>query len=299
MNSFALVLGESLIDAIGQTECPGGSPMNLAVGLSRLGRPTILATWFATDQRGQAIAAHLSNSGVELLPGSSAASKTSLAKVTLTEDGTANYHFDLEWQLPPLADDLKPLVSHCGSIGAILQPGAEDVLATVGRLKDISSISYDPNLRPQIMGSAAQVRSRVEELAALSDIIKASTEDLNWLYPGTPAEETVQRWSAAGTALVVLTRGEQGCLGLSQSSQAEQPAPTATVIDTVGAGDAFMAGLLHGLWQHNLLGPTNHSALSQLDQPRLSQLLDLASQVAGRTLSRPGADPPWLDDLSS
>ena len=301
MTDTALVLGEALVDIVpsgsGVAEHPGGSPLNVAVGLGRLGHAVTLGTWIGDDPRGRAILDHLAASGVTVLPGSTGAPRTSSASVAFDAAGTAHYTFDLTWELPPLPA-ATPLVAHTGSIGAALHPGADSVLAALRALQPTTSISYDPNTRPQIM-DRDQVLPLAEAFVALADVVKASDEDLAWLYPGVPPETAARAWLDTGPSLVILTQGPAGVVGLTRTLRIAHPAPSVTVADTVGAGDAFMAGLLHGLWQADLLGANRRTALGQLDSPTLAHLLELASAVAAITLSRPGADPPRLAELTA
>jgi fructokinase len=294
----AIVIGESLIDIVpgrdGPAEHPGGSPMNVAVGLARLGRRTQLATWFGRDARGRTIAAHLAASNVGVLAGSDQAERTPTAEVIFDSHGSARYVFDLTWSPPPLPAGAAPLVAHAGSVGAALQPGAGDVLAALAELRSRgASVSFDPNCRPQIIGPADGVRPLLERFVAVADVVKASDEDLAWLYPGADPLVSARGWLAAGPSLLVLTMGARGVIGLTKNHRVDEPAPDVRVVDTVGAGDAFMAGLLHGLWAAGLLG----GPIGQMDETAMRQVLALASKVSAVTLTRAGADPPWRSEL--
>jgi len=296
---FCLVIGESLIDIVPGDhtleEYPGGSPMNVAAGLGRLGRPTRLATWFGHDARGRLIAEHLAQSHVALVPGSDDAARTSTATVTFDTAGTAHYAFDLEWQMPSLAGLPIPLVAHAGSLGTALLPGADDVLTAVASLgRSGATISFDPNVRPAIVGEAGD---RFERFVRVADIVKVSDEDLDCLYPGTDPLEAAKAWLGLGPALVVLTRGANGAVGLTAKDTITVAAPHVQVIDTVGAGDSFMAGLLHSLWDADLIGPGRRDELATLSADRLQPILELATNVAAITLTRAGANPPWAAEL--
>jgi fructokinase len=299
----ALVLGESLIDIVpssdGPQGYPGGSPMNVAVGLARLGHPTTLATWIGKDENGHAILSHIEESGVILLPGSDEAERTPTAEVIFNESGSAQYVFDLTWELPPIPDSLAPEVIHLGSIGATLEPGGSDVLAAVRSNPARATITYDPNARPQIIGPADSVRDPMEAYVLVSDVVKVSHEDLAWLYPQTDPIVSARRWAATGPSLVVLTRGADSVLAFAASgAEAEGAAPPVDVVDTVGAGDSFMAALIHGLWGLNMLGASGRPALQAISPDDIETLLALAGRAASITVSRAGANPPWLDELS-
>ena len=294
----ALVIGESLIDVLpGVGGRAGGSPMNVAVGLARLGRPTLLATWFGRDSYGALIDQHLRQSGVSLVPESNAAQRTSSAEVVFDEHGSARYVFDLTWQMPSLPNDLAPIVVHTGSIGAALQPGADQVLDALRRLRAHTIVSYDPNCRPQIIGPADGVRALMESFVGVADIVKASDEDLAWLYPAVDPLESARAWLAAGPSLVVLTQGAAGVTAMSQAATVEVPAPRVELADTVGAGDSLMAALLDGLWGLGFLDASRRDDLASMPPSTLERLMLYASRAAGITLSRPSADPPWRSEL--
>jgi len=297
---YALVIGESLIDVVGNTRHPGGSPMNMAVGLGRLGRPVELATWFGRDDDGRLLAQHLATSHVEVVPGSDGADHTSTAQVRFDEAGSASYIFDLDWQLPRAfvqdASAPVPVVVHAGSIGAARQPGVTDVLTVVERLAAHTAVSFDANIRPQIIGPVDEVRPLAERFVGLADVVKASDEDLEWLYPGVQPIASARRWADGAPSLVVLTKGADGVTAITAGGEIDVPAPGVQVADTVGAGDAFMAGLLHALWGAGLLG-ANSTALRDIDETTLRHALDVATRVAAITLSRPGADPPTIEEL--
>src|SRR3954464_3333634 len=194
-----LVVGEALVDILvradgAETEHPGGSPLNVAIGLSRLGRDTHLLTRIGQDERGHSVLSHLASSGVRLVEGSVLPVTTATAAATLAPDGSATYEFDLQWELGEATLPPAPVAVHTGSIAAVLQPGASAVERVVHDHRHESTISYDPNARPLLMGDAADVRGRVEDLVAVSDVVKVSDEDAGWLCPDESAEEVATRW---------------------------------------------------------------------------------------------------------
>ena len=301
--SGVLVVGEALVDVVVRpdgsvSEHPGGSPLNVAIGLARLGRETHLLTRLGSDQRGRAVLAHLERSGVRVVAGSVLPVPTATAAATLAPDGSATYEFDLHWELGPASLPAAPAAVHTGSIAAVLEPGASAVQQIVHDHRDRGvTISYDPNARPLLMGRAADVRGRVEGLVAASDLVKLSDEDAAWLSPEEPAEELATRWLGLGPAIVVLTRGGTGMLALCRAGRVEVPAPHVDVADTVGAGDSAMAGLLDGLWQHDLLGAGARPALAAVRPQVLAAVVGHAARAAAITVSRPGADPPTRAQL--
>lgn len=292
-------LGEALVDVVirdGQTlgEHVGGSPFNVACGLARLDHPTTLACWVARDERGEGIIAAAGANGLALAPGSDDADRTSTAQAVLDEQGKATYTFDLTWQLPELTgmDDVAHV--HTGSIGATLEPGGQQVIDALKAVHGHASISYDPNARPAIMGSPDEVLGRIEEIISLSTLVKASDEDIAWLHPDVDLDDVLSQWMDMGPSLVVATRGELGArVLLGDGSFHDVPPMKVALVDTVGAGDSFMAGLVSGLLDADLLG--GEGAAERLRTANWGQIrsaLDRAAATSGITVSRAGAYGP-------
>src|SRR3954451_8707537 len=249
MGRGVLVVGESLVDIV-QTrsgtlhEYAGGSAANVAVALARLDRPVRLATSFAADHHGEMIAEHLAGAGVTLACDPGAVERTSTARATIGTAGAADYTFDIDWRLLPVPDDEDPLVAHTCSLGAVLLPGADDVLALLTRLRDRATRSYDVTARPAVTGTGSDVAARVERMVAVADLVKASDEDLEALYPGRAHAESAAALLALGPAAVVVTRGAEGALWLDRVGSVEVEPRQVTVADTIGAGDTFGAALI-------------------------------------------------------
>jgi len=301
----AVVVGEALVDVVrrldgGVEEHPGGSPANVAIGLGRLGRPVELLTWFGHDPYGELVRGHLEESAVHIVAGSDGAVSTPVAIATLDAAGAATYTFDLDWQVPATARLPRDVVvMHSSTIGAALAPGGAAVLDILAAARERSTVTYDPNIRPALLGAAAQARPLVERLVGLADVIKASDEDLDWLEPGVTAGDVAARWAAAGPALVVVTRGGAGVLAVTAGGvSVEVAAEKVTVADTVGAGDSFMSGLIDGLWTAGLLGADRRVALAAIDADTLTGILRRSARIAAITVSRAGANPPWSPELS-
>lgn len=299
---FAFIIGEALIDAVTTTdgvtkEHPGGSPANVALTLGRLGRSAHLLTWIGQDVRGRTIEQWLQESRVHIEPASAGARATSLAHASLSASGSATYQFDLEWDLPPVQVPAGAVIAHTGSIAAILQPGGAKVRALLEAARDTATITYDPNMRPTLMGSPDEVRPHVETYVGLSDVVKASDEDLEWLYPGIDPRDVARRWQAGGPALVVVTFGGEGAFAVTSQDELTVAAPQTTVADTVGAGDSFMGALLHGLWEQGLVGSVERQNLHAINSATLETVLLQCTKVAAVTVSRAGANPPWLAEL--
>ena len=306
--ALVTVIGESLVDIIedprqGNTARethPGGSPLNVAVGCARLGLQTQLVTHFAEDPYGQLIAKHLEKNGVETIVGGS--QPTSTAVATLDDAGAARYTFAISWDIngasiPALAATESCVHVHTGSIATVLPPGSTSVMGLIQGARHHATISFDPNCRPAISPDKAAARKQAEDFVASSDIVKASDEDLRWLYPHRSLEESMNAWLALGPALVALTRGANGPVLLSGCGRVDVTGETVTVADTVGAGDSFMAALISGLMQLNALGTAGRERLHGITQDQLHALARYANKAAGITCSRPGANPPGLADL--
>ncbi|WP_238992782.1 PfkB family carbohydrate kinase [Jiangella aurantiaca] len=276
---------------------PGGSPANVALTLGRLGCDVRLATWIGADQGGGAVRAWLRESGVRLVPGSGAAPRTPVAVATLDGTGVASYDFDLTWDLPRGVAVNGLAAVHTGSIAAVLQPGGRAVVDLIRRARAHATITYDPNLRPALLGPRQAVLRRVEECVGLADVVKVSDEDLAWLFPGSDAMAVGRRWLAAGPSIVVVTFGGNGAAAVAACGTVETAAPRVAVVDTVGAGDSFMGALIHGLCRAGLLGAGRRDRLRAVDGPMLTSLLEHGVGVAAVTVGRAGADPPRLADL--
>jgi fructokinase len=301
-----VVIGELLVDIVhtpdGRTaEHVGGSPANVALGLSRLGHDTWFATLVGTDERGVRCREHVEAGGVRLLPGSTSPSHpTSTAAATLDAAGAATYVFDLHWNLPPVQLPEGTGHLHIGSIGTTLTPGDAEVTDAVHRARAAGTVSYDPNMRPTIMGSPDAVRPRVEELVALSDVVKCSEDDIEWLYPGESPSQVMARWAGLGAALTVVTLGPRGVTWRAASGDEDsEPAQDVRVVDTVGAGDSFMAGLVSGLLDDGLLGST--AARERLRAAGLAEVrpaVDRALATSGLTVRRAGAYAPTREEIA-
>ncbi|TNM26896.1 carbohydrate kinase [Streptomyces sedi] len=285
------VVGEALVDLLWRTgsrearAVPGGSPANVAVGLHRLERPATLLTSWGDDPPGALVAEHLAGTGVEVvrLPTGGPA-RTTVALAYLAADGSAHYDFLTSWA--PTALDLPEdtAVVHTGSLAVAVEPGASRVLelaaaqSALGRL-----VVADLNVRPAVLPDRSAYRALAERLAGEVRVLKASDEDLAWLYPDLTVGEAAETLRALGPELVVVTRGAEGALGLTAAHRVDVPAPAVAVVDTVGAGDAFQSALLDDLAGRGAV-PT--------DPAVLAAVLARCARCAALTCAREGADPP-------
>ena len=302
-----VVVGEALVDLVGQRGSrtmvahPGGSPANVALGLARLGDQVTLMTRLGQDAFGEMVAAHLKASGVRVDGGGDAGAKTSLAVASLAA-GVASYDFRIEWDIGDLAPlPVEARCIHTGSLATALAPGAGQVTDLLERERERGrvTISYDPNVRPALLGSPEDARPGIEHLVSLSDVVKVSDEDLRWLYPDRRDEDVARDWRALGAPLVVVTRGGEGVFAVTADLELNRPATPIDLVDTVGAGDSFTAGLLDGLGRADLIGGARRDALARIDESSLVSVLDEASLIASITCSRPGADPPTWSEVEA
>jgi fructokinase len=301
------VIGEAVVDLVQHrdgryTPHPGGSPLNVAVGLARLGQPTRIGARFARTRFGRLLRDHAVANGVDVSRAVDADEPASLAVVALNDDGSAEYEFYLtgtaDWQwsraeLTPLA--IGTAMLHTGSLASLLPPGAIEIAAIMreGR-RSGALVSFDPNIRPLVLGRADLVRGQVEALAAHAHVVKASDDDLAWLYPGESVEAVARRWLSLGPHLVVVTMGGAGAMAAFGDAVLRRPAPAVAVADTVGAGDAFMSGLLSALAEPKQ-SPVD--AVGELSDERVAAILDVAIRVAAITCTRAGANPPTAAEL--
>ena len=310
--------GEALVDLVpapvsGYYEfAPGGSPANVAVGLSRLGIPARMLARIADDMLGRRLRDHLGDNGVQLDHVVTATEQTSMAVVMVGPDGGPSYDFrvtgtaDWQWTPAELAHALDPgpagpvVALHSGSLALTTAPGDAALRALMARAAETATVSYDPNCRPGLMGTPAEVLGGVYELIAVADVVKVSLEDLEWLLPGTAPEKVIEDWLGRGPAIVAVTMGGDGVMaGTSAGLRTRRPGVPVTVIDTVGAGDTFSAAILAGLYRRGLLGADRRPALHEIDDSTLDALADESLLAAAITCSRRGADPPTAEDVEA
>lgn len=296
-----LVVGEALVDIVRRadgavTETPGGSPANVALTLGRLGRAPQLLSAVGADRRGEGVRNWLAASRVDLV--GTRLERTSTAQATLDARGAATYEFAIDWRLDA-ADAVGADVLHVGSIGAALDPGARSVSEIVDRHRGLALIGCDPNVRPSLIEDSTVSRERIRGLLARADVVKASDEDLAWLYPGVDAMTAARGLLRAGPVLVVMTQGSAGVVALRGGDELRVPAVPVDVVDTVGAGDTFMGALLDGLLQHGVSGSESRARLVALAHSALTGILHRCALAAAITVGRPGADPPTRAELDA
>jgi fructokinase len=298
-----LVIGESLVDVVTTSdgaieEHAGGSPANVAVALARLGANVEIATAYADDRLGRLLDVRFAEAGVRFAGNPHVLGHTSSAVATIDPTGAASYLFDIAGELSQ-PETMAPMLVHTGSLGAVLEPGSKVVSDTIARLASTATVSYDINARPAASGLSDALVKQIESLAATSDVVKASDEDLEALYPDRDVAASVQHLLGLGAGAVVETRGERGATCHTSIGQVDCPAEPVTVADTIAAGDSFCAAMLDGLRLKGLLGAENRDALRSLPLDSWRDVLSGAARAAAITVSRPGADPPSRAELDA
>jgi fructokinase len=287
-----VVVGEAIIDIIdtaaGPVEFPGGSGMNVAFGLGRLGVSTAFLTALGRDERSRTIQRHMDTAGVRLLPGAEHLDRTSTARALLDSSGSAEYEFDFEWNLPQISPTFLPKVLHTGSLASFMEPGATQVLSLLEHFSRRCLITYDPNIRPTLLNSQTEALRTFEHTVALATVVKLSTDDAQWLYPRTSPHDVARRLLDLGTGLAVITDGASGSYLRSNAAEIEVPAPPVLVKDTVGAGDSYMSSLIAGLIE---------DPEDDFGYGKLSRLGTASSLAAAITVGRHGANPPTRAEL--
>ena len=252
------------------------------------------------DAHGLAIARHLDASGVATTPDTIGLGSTSVALATIDADGAASYSFSIEWDPAPLDVATGSFDAlHVGSIGAALEPGATTVERLLCELQPTVTTSFDPNIRPQLLGSAAAAQPRVERLVALADIVKASDEDLAWLYPDDTVAQVMERWLALGPAVVVVTRGADGADALAASGPIHVMSPENHGRRHDWRGRLVHVGIACRLERPRPARRRTTADAARLTADQLTRVVQFAAGCAAITVSRPGADPPRRGDLPS
>lgn len=313
-----LVCGEALFDFFSQPDSgatdkkhsnklgfqaiAGGSPFNVAVGLSRLGVEAGFFAGLSTDYLGERLASVLKEEGVrdDFLLRFDA--PTTLAMVAVAADGSPHYSFRGEGcadrlpsveHLPTL--DAKVRGLHVGSFSLVVQPVADALLSLVRRESGKRLITFDPNVRLNPAPSIELWRSQVEKFAEHAHIIKVSDEDLSLLYPDTDAAAVAKGWLKHNCQWVILTRGRQGAtLFTRQLGEWSVPSREIETADTVGAGDTFQAALIAFLTERELDTP---ASLPTLGRETLTEMLNFAVAAAAVTCTRVGPDLPFRNQV--
>ena len=305
-----LCCGEALIDMIpattdaGEAFVPhaGGAIYNTAIGLGRLGADVAMVTGLSRDLFGQILQNGLVASGVETSKIVQSVRPTTLAFVKLV-DGHATYQFYdensagrmLQYEdIPSVPDDTKAM--YFGGISLACEPGADAYAALSDAESDQRLIMIDPNIRPGFIQDEARYRDRLAGMFTRADIVKVSDEDLDWIVTDVEGLSAQARaLQAMGPKVVIVTQGKDGaCAFLPGGVEVSVASQPTEVVDTVGAGDTFNAGVLAKLGELGLLSKSSVEAMS-LEQ--MHEVLAFGAKVAAVTVSRAGANPPWAHEL--
>ena len=280
----------------------GGSCLNVAIGMARLGAPTGFVGGISTDMFGRMMADHAMASGVELRYATRSDHQTTLAFVRIVA-GESHYAFyDAEtasrnWAYRPGSIPFEAVEAlHVGSTTLVNDKGAAETQALIADAKVHATISFDPNCRPNLVKDKPHYLARMAGLAASADIIRMSDVDFSYLYGEQPYQQRAHALLRQGASLVVITRGIHGAIAWHPGGgQIEVAAPKVKVVDTIGAGDSFQAALLFALHRQGRLG---RKQLPDIGADELRRALSFAANCAGLTCTRRGADPPWSREIS-
>ncbi len=305
-----LCCGEALIDMLPRTSTAGepafapyagGAVFNSAIALGRLGVPTEFFSGLSTDLFGEQIRRVLSESGVGTRHAALSPRPTTLAFVRL-QDGHATYTFYDENtagrmlsgdDLPTLGDDVDAMLF--GAISLIPEPCGSAYEALMRREHGRRVVMLDPNIRPGFIADRDAHLARMHRMIAMADIVKLSDDDLAWFGETGDAAEIAARWLDRGPRLVIVTGGSNGATAYGGAGAVSVDALRVEVVDTVGAGDTFNAGVLASLHDQGLL---NKEAVGVLSPEAIRAALTLGTKAAAVTVSRAGADPPWRRELA-
>lgn len=280
----------------------GGSCLNVAIGIARLGAPTGFVGGVSTDLFGRMIADHAAASNVELGLAARSDHQTTLAFVRIV-GGESHYAFydaqtatrNWTFRRGTIPFDTVEAV-HVGSTTLVNEQGAAETKALIADARASSTISFDPNCRPNLVKDKPGYLARMVEFAASADLIKMSDVDFAYLFGEEPYQQRASALLGRGTSLVVITRGNNGAIAWhGKAGQIEVEAPEVEVADTIGAGDSFQAALLFALHKQGRLA---RQQLKEIGADELRRALSFAANCAGLTCTRPGADPPWSHEVS-
>ena len=294
------VCGEALIDKISSggevREIPGGGPANTAHALARLAIKNEFIGGLSNDPYGQMMREQFVAAGVGLRFTPTLELPTCTANVTIAADGSATYNFIIDGTatfaydaktLPQVAREEVDAI-YFGTLASIVEPGASVLFEWMKGAAGKVPIIFDPNIRPSVMSDRDKYQAAVARFLQISDVVKASTDDIGWLYPDMHEFEVAKSWLEHGVKLVVITRGEAGLVGITSEHMVEVPGVKVDVVDTVGAGDTVGAILAEGIVTHGF-----ERALTA----ELSHILHRAVQASAITCSRQGAQPPYRNEL--
>lgn len=292
------VCGEVLVDRLGESSAVGGGPANTARAIARLGQEVEFIGGISTDVFGMRAIDEFIRDKVGLRHIYRSDKPTAIASVSVDSHGQAAYQFSTSetvtfdfshlWLPDPYRQ--KPSALHIGSLATIIEPGASTLFEWATRVSEFAPIIFDPNVRPQALGDREKYLNIFQRWASISTVIKASVEDLDWLYPGQPISELSTHLMEDGIQLLLITRGAQGMSAITREGSVEIEAVAAEVVDTVGAGDSVGAVLVDSILRNGILN---------LRGSVLREALNCAVHAAAITCSRVGAQPPTRSEIDA
>lgn len=302
------ILGEALIDfkntgPLAFQGFIGGSSLNVATAASRLGQPTAFLTQISTDIFGHALFEHIEREGIDASHVLRSDASSTLAFVE-ERDGQAHFSFVGKGAADTLYDPRpRPILPSStrfmqfGSISLLNEPTSSSIVDIVGAHRERLTVVFDPNCRPQLTPDLAGYRKRLEGWLKLAHLVKVSDQDLGWLESNRPLEDVARAWLEHGPHAVIVTRGEKGsALYRKGRASLEIPSPKVSVVDTVGAGDTYTAGLMVGLLEY---GHTDSAQLGAHSDDVLREVMQFAAAAAAINCTRAGANPPTRGEVSS
>ncbi|RWL44453.1 carbohydrate kinase [Mesorhizobium sp. M2E.F.Ca.ET.209.01.1.1] len=305
-----LCCGEALIDMLPRITTEGeaafapyvgGAVFNSAIALGRLGAPAGFFSGLSSDLFGGQFREALGASKVSSTYAHTSPRPTTLAFVRLT-NGQATYTFYDEntagrmltiEDLPKLGAEIEAMLF--GAISLISEPAGSAYEEFMRREHESRVMMLDPNIRPNFIPDKAKHLRRIREMMAMADIVKLSDEDLKWFDEAGSHEDVVRNWLDRGPKLIVVTHGSEGAVGYSKAHKVTVMPQKVKVVDTVGAGDTFNAGILASLHEQGLL---TKAAIGELSEDAIRKALELGARAAAVTVSRAGANPPWRHEIA-
>jgi len=305
-----LCCGEALIDMLPRTTTDGeaafapyvgGAVFNSAIALGRLGAPAGFFSGLSSDLFGGQFRDALGASKVSSTYAHTSPRPTTLAFVRLN-NGQATYTFYDENtagrmltidDLPKLGSEIEAMLF--GAISLISEPAGSAYEEFMRREHEARVMMLDPNIRPNFIPDKAKHLRRIREMMAMADIVKLSDEDLKWFDEAGSHEDVVRNWLDRGPKLIVVTHGSEGAVGYSKAHKVTVMPQKVKVVDTVGAGDTFNAGILASLHEQGLL---TKAAIGELAEDAIRKALELGAKAAAVTVSRAGANPPWRHEIA-
>jgi fructokinase len=279
----------------------GGSCLNVAIGMARLGAPSGFVGGISTDLFGRMVADHAGASNVALDLATRSDHQTTLAfvRIVASESHYAFYDAETATRNWTYRRGTIPFTSveavHVGSTTLVNDQGAAETKALIADARASSTMSFDPNCRPNLVKDKPAYLARMAEFADNADLIKMSDVDFAYLFGDEPYQQRASMLLARGASLVVITRGNTGAIAWhAGAGQIEVAAPKVEVADTIGAGDSFQAALLFALHKQGRLA---RDRLKDIGADELRLALSFAADCAGLTCTRPGADPPWSHEI--